>query len=42
MAAIEMTGRVNEAGNLEVKLAGKLPPGTVVHLIIEPTDPDQA
>lgn len=42
MAAIERTGRVNEAGKLEVELSGKLPPGTVVHLTIEPTDADQA
>jgi hypothetical protein len=42
LMAIELTGRIDENGKLEVDLAEGLPPGTVVHVTIEPTDPDQA
>ena len=40
--AIELTGRINDAGKLELELPEALPPGTVVHITIEPPDPDQA
>ena len=40
--AIELVGRIGENGQLEIKLPAGLPPGTVVHVSIEPTDPDQA
>ncbi len=39
--AIELTGRVNAAGKLELELPEALPPGSRVRLIIEPPDPDQ-
>lgn len=39
--AIEMTGRINDAGKLELELPQALPPGTIVHVTIEPSDPDQ-
>jgi len=41
MAAIELTGRITEKGNLEVELPNGLPPGPV-HVTIMPIDPDQA
>ncbi len=41
MAAIELTGRINENGELEVKLPAGLGPG-LVHITIEAIDPDQA
>ncbi len=41
MAAIELTGRINENGELEVKLPAGLGPGPV-HITIETIDPDQA
>ena len=40
--AIELTGWINEDGKLEIDLPAGLPPGTVVHVTIQPTDPDQA
>ena len=40
--AIELTGRVNEHGQIELDQPAALPPGTVVHVTIEPTDPAQA
>jgi hypothetical protein len=39
---IEATGRINEAGKLEVELPERLPPGTIVHVTIELLDPDPA
>lgn len=41
MAAIELTGRINEKGNLEIQLPNGLPPGPV-HVTIMPIDPNQA
>ena len=40
--AIEVMGRINDSGKLELELPEALPPGTVVHVTIEPSDPDQA
>lgn len=40
--AIELTGRINEHGQIELDQPANLQPGTAVHVIIEPTDPDQA
>ncbi len=40
--AIELIGRIGEDGQLEIELPEGLPPGTVVHVSIEPTDPNQA
>ena len=42
MAAIQTTGRINEAGKLEIDVPEGLPPGTLVHVTVEPIDPDQA
>lgn len=41
MPTIELTGRINEAGQIELDHPAKLPPGAV-RIIIEPLDPDQA
>jgi hypothetical protein len=41
MATIELTGRITESGNLEVKLPAGLEPGPV-HITLESIDPDQA
>jgi hypothetical protein len=41
MATIELTGRINEAGQIELDRPAALPPGAV-RIIIEPIDPDQA
>jgi hypothetical protein len=38
---IEVTGRINEQGKLEVELPDNLPPGKV-RVTVEPVDPDQA
>jgi hypothetical protein len=38
---IEIDGRINEQGRLEVELPANLPPGRV-RVILEPIDPDQA
>ena len=38
---IEVNGRINEQGKLEVELPANLPPGRV-RVILEPIDPDQA
>jgi hypothetical protein len=41
MATTELTGRINEAGQIELDHPTKLLPGAV-RIIIEPLDPDQA
>ena len=44
MTTIELTGRINEAGQIELDHPAKLPPGAVRIFIepIDPIDPDQA